>query len=828
MRAYAALRRRAQAEIPLADYVPLGGHVAPAVVRLRHNGDLLASWRLDGISFETADPHYIAERKHALHNFWNSLGGGHWAIWSHKIRRAVRVHADGLPDNAFARRFTERYNDSLTPEATSARAQMVTELYLSLIYRPHADGAVRYLHRLHGQTLGARLGAQRDSLAALEEAAERLMSSLRAYGPERLGITECNGKTLDAQATFYGYLLNGVWEEVPYQDTSLAERLPGSRLHFGDHNGMVEIWHPQATRYAGLLDIQDYPRRSEPGMNNAILYSDYEYIETQSFSMLGKRDALDALARQRGHLHAAEDPSEEEIAQMDTARELVNSGDIQMGEYHYTLALFGTSPDDVARHAAHARTALQDGPGFKMATVDAIPECAWLAQLPGNWRMRPREASINSRNFCNLSPLHNFAQGKRHGNPWGPALALMATPSGQPFFFNHHVSKEDEDATDDKKPGNTTVIGMTGSGKSALVNGLMLLALKYPGLRGVFFDKDRGSEICIRRLGGQYCALQRGAPTGLNPFQLAPTETNLAFCEHWLRILAGPAAPSQLASEERDISHAVRTVMSEAIPLPLRRLSTVWQNLKVQAGGNSLRDRLRKWTADYPLGWAFDNPVHTHTLDHANVGIYGYDYTEILDDAEVRAPTVSLLLHLTGSMIDGRPFIYWMEEFWKALDSEHLADFAYNKQKTIRKQNGLGVFITQSPSDVLNHKISKTIVEQSATKIFLPNPAADHDDYVDGFKVSEQEFRLIRNMGEDSRLFLVKQGHQSAILRYDLSSMPDLLNILSGSLDNVTLLDQIRAEVGDVPELWEPILQQRIMARQRQIGRGAKDHERAK
>jgi type IV secretion system protein VirB4 len=43
--------------------------------------------------------------------------------------------------------------------------------------------------------------------------------------------------------------------------------------------------------------------------------------------------------------------------------------------------------------------------------------------------------------------------------------------------------------------------------------------------------------------------------------------------------------------------------------------------------------------------------------------------------------------------------------------------------------------------------------------------------------------------------------------------MPDLLNILSGTLDNVELLDQIRAEVGDDPTVWAPLLQQRIAER---------------
>ncbi len=134
--------------------------------------------------------------------------------------------------------------------------------------------------------------------------------------------------------------------------------------------------------------------------------------------------------------------------------------------------------------------------------VAAIPECAWFAQLPGNWHLRPRQAIISSKNFTNLSPLHNFAHGKADGNPWGPALALMRTLSGQLYYLNHHVSPELEDALDQKRPGNTIVIGQTGVGKTALVCGLMLHALKYHELRGLFIDKDRGSEICIRRAGG--------------------------------------------------------------------------------------------------------------------------------------------------------------------------------------------------------------------------------------------------------------------------------------------------------------------------------------
>ncbi|MFP3693191.1 VirB4 family type IV secretion/conjugal transfer ATPase, partial [Burkholderia sp. SIMBA_048] len=94
---------------------------------------------------------------------------------------------------------------------------------------------------------------------------------------------------------------------------------------------------------------------------------------------------------------------------------------------------------------------------------------------------------------------------------------------------------------------------------------------------------------------------------------------------------------------------------------------------------------------------------------------------------EVSTPVTMYLLHRTENLIDGRRFIYVMTEFWKRLGDQVFTDFARNKQKTIRKQNGLGIFDTQSPADVLRSEIASALIEQCATFFFLPNPRADYD-----------------------------------------------------------------------------------------------------
>ncbi|RUR71894.1 VirB4 family type IV secretion/conjugal transfer ATPase [Variovorax guangxiensis] len=806
MRATAQIKEVADAQIPSSDYIPMGTHVAPNVIKLKRNGDYMATWRLEGISFETSDPTEIAIRKEGLNNFLKALGGGHFAVWTHKVRRVVRERLGGTFENDFCRDFNERYYKSF-----DNHRQMATELYLTVIYRPTTSRAGNFLKRMAVRSISQIREKEQEDLDTLDDMAKQVESSLKRYEPERLGSFKKDGKVYSEMLGFLGFLVNGVWEDIPMQRADIGEYLPTSRLHFGDKNGMLQIWHPNAQKFVGFLDFQDYPKLSEPGMNNGILYGDYEYIESQSFSIKNKRDAMDGLERQQGQLRASEDAGTDDVEQLTQALKDVKSGEYDMGEYHYTLAIFGQSLGEVAKNMSSARTILQDDAGFKLSVIDAIPECAWFAQLPGNWTMRPREAQITSRNFAALSPLHNFARGKRNGNPWGEALALLKTPSGQPFYLNFHVSPEDKDSVDEKYAGNTFICGTTGSGKTTLQMGLIMFATKYYGLRVVAFDKDRGMEIGIRAMGGKYFALKRGEPTGFNPFQFDLTEENISFCERLVKqLLKGDDEVGLTAREQIVVSNAVRTVMSDQVTHRVRSLSAVYQVL-TGTGDNSLRDRLQKWTRGQPLGWVFDNEIDNQ--DFTTAKIFGYDYTDFLDDPEVRTPIMAYLLHITETLINGQPLIYIMEEFWKPLMDEMFSDFALNKQKTIRKQSGLGVFVTQSPSDVLTHRIGKTMVEQSVTQIYLPNPRADRKDYVEGFKVTEAEFDIIKNLGETSRMFLVKQGHRSAIVQYDLGGMDDILNVISGTSENVELLDDIREKVGDDPQDWLPLFHRRVSER---------------
>ena len=164
------------------------------------------------------------------------------------------------------------------------------------------------------------------------------------------------------------------------------------------------------------------------------------------------------------------------------------------------------------------------------------------------------------------------------------------------------------------------------------------------------------------------------------------------------------------------------------------------------------------------------------------------------------------LFHRIEALLDGvRRVPIWMDEFGQLLNDETFESFARDKLVTIRKQNGFLNMLTQSPQQVIQNPISFAIIEQSATKIFLPDPAADYDDYVGKFKLTLREYENIKNLPEKSRRFLVKQGSNSTVCGLNLSAgFASELAVLSGNAASHRVADDLIRQLGSDPRRWLP------------------------
>jgi type IV secretion system protein VirB4 len=119
------------------------------------------------------------------------------------------------------------------------------------------------------------------------------------------------------------------------------------------------------------------------------------------------------------------------------------------------------------------------------------------------------------------------------------------------------------------------------------------------------------------------------------------------------------------------------------------------------------------------------------------------------------------------------------------------------------------VFATQSVEDATKSSISDTLVQQTATQIFLPNLKAT-SVYKSVFRLSEREYNIVRTTDPSSRFFLVKQDNDGVVAKIDLSGMESFINILSGRAETVAILDEIMNEFGEDAKDWLPIFNERL------------------
>ncbi|MGH9423560.1 MAG: VirB4 family type IV secretion/conjugal transfer ATPase, partial [Thermoanaerobaculia bacterium] len=505
-----------------------------------------------------------------------------------------------------------------------------------------------------------------DSSTRLDELTEMVLAGLSRYAPRRLTTYTNNGIVYSETLEFFSFLINGEWQRTAVPKGRAALGMIGSRVSFGVDQ--LEIRTATDSKIGAMLAAGAYQvERTEPGHLNVLLTLPFPFVLTQSFAAFGRTKAMAALQKQQRLLINAEDVSESQIADISSALDDLASNRVVFGEHHLSLQILASTQRDLIKRLSDAKAALSEC-GFTTVREDECIEAAYFAQLPGNFTMRPRPAPISSSNIVGFTGFHNYPTGRREGNQWGPAVTLLKTASGTPFYFNFHLppsSKRgiDEADADERVPGHTLLLGPTGAGKTVIQAFMLAQCEKYRPT--VFtFDKDRGQEIFVCAMGGQYCTLRNGQPTGFNPCALPDTPGNRSFLMQLVkRCIAGEDPAFQFSpSREREIHDAVNGLYM--MPFASRRFSALKEFFDpTDPNGNAAR--FRKWCAGGSLGWLLDNAVDT--LDFTTGRHFGFDVTEFLDNDETRTVTVMYLFHRMEQLIDGRRFILNMDEFWKML-----------------------------------------------------------------------------------------------------------------------------------------------------------------
>ena len=760
-------------------HLPYARHLDEHTIETR-DGLLLQVVHLGGLLSETAESEELNYRAEMRDAMLRSIGNSRFAVYHHLVRRRVdtTIRAD-FPDD-FSARLDARWRERL-----SRRQLYVNDLFLTLVRRP-VTGRVGLADRITG--LFARVTEDRAALlaaerASLDNAREALMASLGAYEPRLLSTYRAGGGTRSEPLEFLAYLFNAEMRPIGLPRGDIGHHIPARRISFGLNTVELGPSGPLDRRFVAMVSIKDWPQQTSPGMFEDLTRLPIEMTMSQSFAFVERARALGQMNLALRRMRSAEDEAISLRDELGIAKDEVAAGRAGFGEHHTTIAIHSDSLAELDTSVAEVIALLADS-GITAVREDMALEPAFWSQFPGNFRYIARRGLISTTNFAGFASLHNFPVGSPARNHWGEAVTLLETTASGPYFFNFHANDL----------GNFTVIGPSGSGKTVVLNFLLAQARKYRP-RIIFFDKDRGAELFIRAIGGSYDRLAPGHSSGLNPLQLDDTPANRGFLADWIALLAGGLDEAE-AEQVRD---ALDT--SFTAPPERRRLRHLVELFR--GGGrpaaSDLHARLRPWWGDGERAWLFDNPRDLTDLSRDTVG---FDMTAILDDPTVRTPAMFYFFHRVEQRLDGTPAIIVIDEGWKALDDDVFVRRIKDWEKTIRKRNGIVGFATQSAQDALESRIASAIIEQAATQIFMINPKARAEDYINGFGLSRHEFDLVRSLPDNSHCFLIRHGKESVVARLDLSGERELLTILSGRERTVRLYDELVKTHGEDPANW--------------------------
>ncbi|MCV2502469.1 MAG: VirB3 family type IV secretion system protein [Neisseriaceae bacterium] len=758
-----------------ADFLPkIIQHVTEDIIYYK-DGRFGFGFKLTGFNFEGVDEDYLYHKYKIFNQALMTLSknfGKNCQISAITKHRKINFDPQYEFKNIFAKRFTQKYLKNINQQDC-----FVNDFYLFVVIKENQ---------------------YQQGLKKIKDQINLFMTALADFEPEVLSTYRNeNGVIFSEIYELLGSLINLSDEQIPLSSCHAYESLPKASIHFG--NNLIEIRNNQQTKWAKLFDLREYGL-SKLKVLTPVLDLPFEYNLIHHFHLIDRGNILSKINKQLNEFESVGDQAIFQQAELLEMQGHVSSNTVSAGILASSLIIIAPTPQEASYNASKAIAEFLRSGGFIYEKAGWSAPATFFAQIPGSKEI-PRTLTKAITNFSHIAYPYNHSTGKKNNNPLGDGSAIMPliTTSKTLYWFNFHYTEAKE--KNNKKPvlGHTLILGKSETGKSTLLNTLLTFSLRFEPY--IFaLDLDLGMEIFIRAIGGQYFQLKIGQDTGINPFHLKPTDENIDFINSLIEMCAGNNLTSE---EEKDIHGAVKTVMQLA--LEQRDFNHLLQNID----SRNLKNNLSKWVRGGRFGWVFDNPKNIHQPE--DFEIVGFDVTEIFKFGEDYPPTEPLLayiFHLRHLFMQKvaktkRPIATVIEEFWFASQFPKIAEEIKKVLKSERKRHNFAILVSQSPADAIRSTIFEPIIEQTATKIFLPNPSAEYENAYQRCGITKTEFERVVNLGEKSRQFLIKQGHQSAVAQLNLSGFDDEMAVLSGTSSNVEILHEVLKEVPNhQPETW--------------------------
>lgn len=422
-----------------------------------------------------------------------------------------------------------------------------------------------------------------------------------------------------------------------------------------------------------------------------------------------------------------------------------------LGQGFYTSTIFLNSKDkNSLEKKIEYVVKILENKGFTLIQETVNIFESFLGAIPGNIFNNIREPILNTIQFIHLFPITSIWNGNFYNKHLeAEALIFTETDNTNPFLLNLHVGDV----------GHTAVIGPTGSGKSVFLAMIYTQWLKYKNARVFIFDKGASSKVPTYCNGGIFYNLGIDAIT-FQPLRRVGLLENEELEE----------AKTRINTEiEWCFSWILDIFIQENLILTPRQKDKVWEALELISNSDvshrtlttfatfladpDLREALNPYLITGAMGKYFDANDENIQSSDWNV----FEMNQILQNKKTLVPLLMYLFHIIELQLNGEPTLIVLDECWAFFDNPTFAEKIREWLKVLRKKNTSVIFATQELGDILNSPLFTAINDACKSKIFLANPNAKTEVYMETYKkfsLNSEEINLIATATEKKDYFI--------------------------------------------------------------------------
>ena len=474
-------------------------------------------------------------------------------------------------------------------------------------------------------------------------------------------------------------------------------------------------------KFIQCVAIEGFPFESYPGILTALTQLPVEYRWSSRFIFMDTHEAVAHFTKYRkkwkqkvrGFFDQVFNTSsgvvdEDALSMVHDAEAAIaetNSGMVGQGYYTSVVVLMDEDRALVEKSALFIEKNI-NALGFTARTETINTMDAFMGSLPGHGFENIRRPLINTMNLADLLPTSSLWTGVNKAPcplfpPMSPPLMHCVTTGNAPFRLNLHV----------RDLGHGIMFGPTRSGKSTHLGLIALSWRRYKDARIYSFDKGMSMYPTCKATGGEhYTIADKDSRLAFAPLQFLASKSDRAWAMGWIDTILALNGLNTTPAQRNEIGHAVIS-MHESGSKTLSEFVMTIQD-------EPIRETLKQYTIDGLMG---------HLLDAESDGLglssfMTFEIEHLMGLGEKFAlPVLLYLFRRIETSLDGRPTLILLDEAWLMLAHPVFKNKIAEWLDSMAKKNCVVFMATQHLSHAANSGILDTIVESTASKIFLPN-----------------------------------------------------------------------------------------------------------